>query len=75
MKKTFRLFLLVLLMIMGTTTGWAEFADFGVDLRDAKGGILTADEAGVSQTVTFGSAVDDGFINVPDGINEELPFV
>jgi len=22
-----------------------------------------------------GSAVDDGFINVPDGINEELPFV
>ena len=60
MKKTFRLFLLVLLTIMGTTTGWAEFADFGVDLRDAKGGILTADEAGVSQTVTFGIAVNDG---------------
>jgi len=60
MKKTFRLFMLVLLMIMGTTTGWAEFADFGVDLRDANGGILTADEAGVSQTVTFGIAVNDG---------------
>ncbi|MBP3750361.1 MAG: hypothetical protein ILA44_02620, partial [Prevotella sp.] len=62
MKKTFRLFMLVLLMIMGTTTGWAEFADFGVDLRDAKGGILTADEVGVSQTVTFGIAVNDGAV-------------
>ena len=63
MKKTFRLFMLVLLMIMGTTTGWAEFADFGVDLRDANGGIITADEASTSQTITFGLAVSEAQVS------------
>lgn len=28
-----------------------------------------------TESAGSGSAVDDGFINVPDGINEELPFV
>ena len=63
MKKTFRLFMLVLLMIMGTTTGWAEFADFGVDLRDASGGIITSDEASNAQTITFGLAVSEAQVS------------
>ncbi|MBR0276770.1 MAG: Ig-like domain-containing protein [Prevotella sp.] len=35
------------------------FRDFQMDLRDANGGILTADEASNSQTVRFGITVDE----------------
>ena len=35
------------------------FRDFQMDLRDANGGILTADEASNSQTVNFGISVDE----------------
>ena len=35
------------------------FRDFQIDLRDANGGILTADEAANSQTVNFGITVDE----------------
>ena len=35
------------------------FRDFQMDLRDANGGILTADEAANSQTVSFGITVDE----------------
>jgi len=38
----------------------STFADFGVDLRDDKGGIITAEEASASQTITFGITVNDG---------------
>jgi len=62
MKKTSRLLLLLLFIIMGTTTGLA-FDDFGVDLRDANGGIITSDEADNSQTITFGITVNDGQVS------------
>lgn len=40
------------------------FRDFGVDLRDAKGGIITAEEAGASTTITFGlSVAADGTVS------------
>jgi len=59
-KKQFRLFVWSLLAMLGMTTNAmaADFQDFSVDLRDARGGILTSEEAGTSQTITFGIAVD-----------------
>ena len=39
--------------------GELVFRDFQMDLRDANGGILTADEASNSQTVNFGITVDE----------------
>ena len=40
------------------------FRDFGVDLRDAKGGIITDEEAGASTTITFGlSVAADGTVS------------
>ena len=38
----------------------ASFSDFEVDLRDANGGILTADEVSAGTTITFGIAVAEG---------------
>ena len=38
----------------------ASFSDFEVDLRDANGGILTADEVSARTTITFGIAVAEG---------------
>ena len=48
---------------MGTTTGWAAFAPFGVDLRDASGGIITSEEVSESQSITFGLAVNGGQVS------------
>ena len=64
-KKQFRLFVWSLLAMLGMTTNAmaADFEDFSVDLRDASGGILTSEEAGTSQTITFGIAVNAGVVS------------
>ena len=56
--KLLRLSLLsVLAMLCGVGVQAADFRDFGIDLRDASGGILTSDETSSSQAITFGIAV------------------
>ena len=53
-----------LLSILSMLWGTMVAADFGVDLRDAKGGIITAEEAGASTTITFGlSVAADGTVS------------
>ena len=53
-----------LLSILSMLWGTMVAADFGVDLRDAKGGIITAEEAGASTTITFGlSVATDGTVS------------
>ena len=53
-----------LLSILSMLWGTMGAADFGVDLRDAKGGIITAEEAGASTTITFGlSVAADGTVS------------
>ena len=56
--KTFCLLFLALLG-MAQTAAAADFKDFAVELRDANGGILTSEEAGTSQTITFGLSVGE----------------
>ena len=53
------LLLLCGITAVGALLGSAGNNDFAVDLRDANGGILTADECSVSETVSFGLAFDE----------------
>lgn len=57
-QKLFSLFLVVIGLIVGTIVSQAAtFYDFEMDLRDANGGILTADEVSAATTTSFGFSV------------------
>lgn len=53
------LLLLCGLTAVGAMQGSTGNNDFAVDLRDANGGILTAEEVSAGETVTFGLAFDE----------------
>ena len=60
-QKLFSLFLVVIGLIVGTIVSQAAtFYDFEMDLRDANGGILTADEVSAATTTSFGFSVAEG---------------
>ncbi len=59
MKKTFRTFLTLLLLVAGTVMSWADFKDFSVILNNASGTLLTAEEQVQGTEFTFGVAVDE----------------
>lgn len=60
-QKLFSLFLVVIGLIVGTIVSQATtFYDFEMDLRDANGGILTADEVSAATTTSFGFSVAEG---------------
>lgn len=59
MKQTFRTFLTLFLLVMGTTMSWADFKDFSAVLNNQDGTLLTADEQVQGTDVSFGVAVDD----------------
>ena len=60
-QKLFSLFLVVMGLIVGTIVSQAAtFYDFEMDLRDANGGILTADEVSAATTTSFGFSVAEG---------------
>ena len=60
-QKLFSLFLAVLGLVVGTMVSQAAtFYDFEMDLRDANGGILTADEVSAATTTSFGFSVAEG---------------
>ena len=60
-QKLFSLFLAVLGLVVGTIVSQAAtFYDFEMDLRDANGGILTADEVSAATTTSFGFSVAEG---------------
>lgn len=59
MKQTFRAFLLLLLLVMGTTMSWADFKNFTAVLNNQDGTLLTAEEQVQGTAVSFGVAVDD----------------
>lgn len=60
-QKLFSLFLVVIGLIVGTMVSQAAtFYDFEMDLRDANGGILTADEVSAATTTSFGFSVAEG---------------
>ena len=53
-QKLFSLFLVVIGLIVGTIVSQAAtFYDFEMDLRDANGGILTADEVSAATTTSL----------------------
>lgn len=55
------MFLAVLGLVVGTIVSQAAtFYDFEMDLRDANGGILTADEVSAATTTSFGFSVAEG---------------
>ncbi len=55
------MFLAVLGLVVGTMVSHAAtFYDFEMDLRDANGGILTADEVSAATTTSFGFSVAEG---------------
>ena len=64
MKKKLSLMMVAFMAIAAFAATWslraASFSDFEVDLRDANGGILTADEVSARTTITFGIAVAEG---------------
>ena len=64
MKKKLSLMMVAFMAIAAFAATWslraASFSDFEVDLRDANGGILTADEVSAGTTITFGIAVAEG---------------
>ena len=59
MKKTFRTFLTLLLLIMGTTMSWADFKNFSAVLNNQDGTLILAEEQVQDTPVSFGVAVDD----------------
>ena len=60
-QKLFSMFLAVLGLVVGTMVSQAAtFYDFEMDLRDANGGILTADEVSAATTTSFGFSVAEG---------------
>lgn len=60
-QKLFSMFLAVLGLVVGTIVSQAAtFYDFEMDLRDANGGILTADEVSAATTTSFGFSVAEG---------------
>ena len=56
MKKTFRTFLTLLLLIAGTAMSWADWTSYELVLN--KAGLLTAEEVYAKNEVTFGIALD-----------------
>jgi len=60
-QKLFSMFLAVLGLVVGAMVSQAAtFYDFEMDLRDANGGILTADEVSAATTTSFGFSVAEG---------------
>lgn len=59
MKKTFRVFLTVLLLVMGATMSWADFKNFSAIVNNQDGTLLTAEEQVQGTAVEFGVAVDE----------------
>ena len=56
MKKTFRTFLTLLLLVAGTAMSWADWTSYELVLN--KAGLLTAEEVSAKNEVTFGIALD-----------------
>lgn len=55
-----------------TTDVVGEDVEFAESKKASEGGSSAAPEANASAATS--DALDDGFINIPDGIDEELPF-
>ena len=60
MKRKFRTFLTLCLLVMGTTMSWAEFQNFSAVLNNQEGTLLTAEEQVQETALSFGVAVNEG---------------
>lgn len=62
MKKSMRFALMLLLLLAGTVTSWADFKDFSVQVNNQDGTLLTSEE-----TATQGTAFEFGVAVAADG--------
>ena len=60
MKKQFRTFITLFLLMMGTTMSWAEFQNFSAVLNNQEGTLLTTEEQVQGTALDFGVAVNNG---------------